>query len=65
MYYHKAVEFYEMLAKQLVHQGHVLDVFASSVDQVILWKYLSLLVLSFLFCSYLFYLICASLGRHC
>ncbi|EFH56683.1 hypothetical protein ARALYDRAFT_481081, partial [Arabidopsis lyrata subsp. lyrata] len=33
-YYYKAVEFYEMLAKQLVHQGHVLDVFASSVDQV-------------------------------
>ncbi|CAA0368693.1 unnamed protein product [Arabidopsis thaliana] len=34
IYYHKAVDFYEMLAKQLVHQGHVLDVFASSVDQV-------------------------------
>ncbi|CAN8283813.1 unnamed protein product [Cochlearia groenlandica] len=33
-YYHKAVEFYEGLAKQLVHQGHILDVFASSVDQV-------------------------------
>ncbi|KAF8118389.1 hypothetical protein N665_0005s0152 [Sinapis alba] len=33
-YYHEAVEFYEKLAKQLVHQGHVLDVFASSVDQV-------------------------------
>ncbi|KAF3498084.1 hypothetical protein DY000_02057265 [Brassica cretica] len=32
--YHEAVEFYEKLAKQLVHQGHVLDVFASSVDQV-------------------------------
>ncbi|XP_010429086.1 PREDICTED: protein transport protein SEC23-like [Camelina sativa] len=34
LYYHKAVEFYETLAKQLVHQGHVLDVFACSVDQV-------------------------------
>lgn len=34
LYYHEAVEFYEKLAKQLVHQGHVLDVFASSVDQV-------------------------------
>ncbi|KAL0885638.1 hypothetical protein Bca101_009621 [Brassica carinata] len=33
-FYHEAVEFYEKLAKQLVHQGHVLDVFASSVDQV-------------------------------
>ncbi|CDY13800.1 BnaA09g43020D [Brassica napus] len=33
-YYQEAVEFYEKLAKQLVHQGHVLDVFASSVDQV-------------------------------
>ncbi|ESQ46071.1 hypothetical protein EUTSA_v10000056mg [Eutrema salsugineum] len=33
-YYHKAVDFYETLAKQLVHQGHILDVFASSVDQV-------------------------------
>ncbi|CAH8360662.1 unnamed protein product [Eruca vesicaria subsp. sativa] len=32
--YREAVEFYEKLAKQLVHQGHVLDVFASSVDQV-------------------------------
>nr|VDC63585.1 unnamed protein product [Brassica rapa] len=32
--YQEAVEFYEKLAKQLVHQGHVLDVFASSVDQV-------------------------------
>ncbi|XP_010531432.1 PREDICTED: protein transport protein SEC23 [Tarenaya hassleriana] len=33
-HYHKAIEFYEGLAKQLVHQGHVLDVFACAVDQV-------------------------------
>ncbi|GMJ11839.1 hypothetical protein like AT2G21630 [Hibiscus trionum] len=33
-HYHKAVKFYETLAKQLVHQGHVLDLFACAVDQV-------------------------------
>ncbi|KAJ9680324.1 hypothetical protein PVL29_019593 [Vitis rotundifolia] len=33
-HYHKAVKFYEGLAKQLVHQGHVLDLFACSLDQV-------------------------------
>lgn len=33
-FYHKAVKFYEGLSKQLVHQGHVLDVFACSLDQV-------------------------------
>ncbi|KAI5647623.1 hypothetical protein M9H77_33628 [Catharanthus roseus] len=33
-FYHKAVKFYEGLAKQLVHQGHVLDVFACALDQV-------------------------------
>lgn len=33
-YYSKAVEFYDGLAKQLVSQGHVLDVFACAVDQV-------------------------------
>ncbi|CAH9085463.1 unnamed protein product [Cuscuta epithymum] len=32
--YHKAVKFYEALSKQLVHQGHVLDVFACALDQV-------------------------------
>ncbi|KAF2291658.1 hypothetical protein GH714_027935 [Hevea brasiliensis] len=32
--YHKAVKFYEGLAKQLVHQGHVLDLFACALDQV-------------------------------
>lgn len=30
----KAVKFYDSLAKQLVSQGHVLDVFACAVDQV-------------------------------
>lgn len=33
-YFKKAVKFYESLAKQLVSQGHVLDVFASCLDQV-------------------------------
>ncbi|WJX39446.1 Protein transport protein S23 E [Trifolium repens] len=33
-YFKKAVKFYEGLAKQLVSQGHVLDVFASALDQV-------------------------------
>ncbi|WCJ23094.1 Sec23/Sec24 protein transport family protein [Euphorbia peplus] len=33
-HYHKAVRFYEGLAKQLVHQGHVLDLFACALDQV-------------------------------
>ncbi|KAL5724569.1 Protein transport protein S23 C [Ranunculus cassubicifolius] len=33
-YYHKAVKFYEGLSKQLVNQGHVLDVFACALDQV-------------------------------
>ncbi|GJN33781.1 hypothetical protein PR202_gb22404 [Eleusine coracana subsp. coracana] len=32
--YDKAVKFYDQLAKQLVHQGHVLDLFACAVDQV-------------------------------
>ncbi|EXB73685.1 Protein transport protein SEC23 [Morus notabilis] len=33
-YFKKAVKFYDSLAKQLVSQGHVLDVFASALDQV-------------------------------
>ncbi|KAI4344901.1 hypothetical protein L6164_012083 [Bauhinia variegata] len=33
-YFKKAVKFYEGLAKQLVGQGHVLDLFASALDQV-------------------------------
>jgi protein transport protein SEC23 len=33
-YYHKAVKFYEGLAKQLVNQGHILDLFACALDQV-------------------------------
>ncbi|EPS65594.1 hypothetical protein M569_09173 [Genlisea aurea] len=33
-HYNKAVKFYETLLKQLVHQGHVLDVFACALDQV-------------------------------
>lgn len=33
-YFRKAVQFYEELSKQLVSQGHVLDLFASALDQV-------------------------------
>ncbi|OWM84238.1 hypothetical protein CDL15_Pgr011623 [Punica granatum] len=33
-FFKKAVTFYEGLAKQLVSQGHVLDLFASALDQV-------------------------------
>ncbi|RWW83662.1 hypothetical protein BHE74_00007823 [Ensete ventricosum] len=33
--YNKAVKFYEALSKQLVHQGHVLDLFACALDQVL------------------------------
>ncbi|EOA29902.1 hypothetical protein CARUB_v10012995mg [Capsella rubella] len=33
-YYKKAVKFYDSIAKQLVTQGHVLDLFASALDQV-------------------------------
>uniref|UniRef100_A0A0D9X8U7 Protein transport protein SEC23 n=1 Tax=Leersia perrieri TaxID=77586 RepID=A0A0D9X8U7_9ORYZ len=32
--YNKAVKFYEEISKQLVHQGHVLDLFACALDQV-------------------------------
>ncbi|WOL12215.1 hypothetical protein Cni_G20981 [Canna indica] len=33
-HFHKAVKFFDNLAKQLVNQGHVLDLFASALDQV-------------------------------
>ncbi|XP_050372685.1 protein transport protein SEC23-like [Argentina anserina] len=33
-YFKKAIKFYDSLAKQLVSQGHVLDLFASALDQV-------------------------------
>ncbi|KAH7307230.1 hypothetical protein KP509_22G050800 [Ceratopteris richardii] len=33
-YYQQAVAFYETLSRQLVTQGHVLDIFACSLDQV-------------------------------
>ncbi|KAL5549631.1 hypothetical protein UlMin_004862 [Ulmus minor] len=32
-HFHKAVKFYEGISKQLVHQGHVLDLFACALDQ--------------------------------
>lgn len=37
-YFKKAVKFYDSLAKQLVSQGHVLDLFASALDQVSLGR---------------------------
>ncbi|XP_010278785.1 PREDICTED: protein transport protein SEC23-like isoform X2 [Nelumbo nucifera] len=33
-FYQKAVKFYEALSKQLVNQGHVLDLFVCALDQV-------------------------------
>jgi hypothetical protein len=33
-FYKKAEKFYDALANQLVNQGHVLDLFASALDQV-------------------------------
>eukprot|EP00252_Welwitschia_mirabilis_P010672 TRINITY_DN2409_c0_g2_i1.p1 TRINITY_DN2409_c0_g2~~TRINITY_DN2409_c0_g2_i1.p1 ORF type:complete len:767 (+),score=109.01 TRINITY_DN2409_c0_g2_i1:318-2618(+) len=33
-HFHKAVKFYDSLAKQLVNDGHVLDLFACALDQV-------------------------------
>jgi hypothetical protein len=33
-HFQKAVKFFDGLAKQLVGQGHVLDIFASALDQV-------------------------------
>ncbi|XP_071690224.1 protein transport protein SEC23 E-like [Rutidosis leptorrhynchoides] len=33
-FFRKAVQYYEELAKQMVSQGHVLDLFASALDQV-------------------------------
>lgn len=48
-YFHKAVKFYDGLAKQLVSQGHVLDVFASSLDQVRIVFFLVLALLCYIF----------------
>lgn len=42
-HFHKAVKFYDGLAKQLVSQGHVLDVFASALDQVHILFFLALI----------------------
>ena len=35
-FFQKAVKFYDNLGKQLVNQGHVLDLYASALDQVCL-----------------------------
>ena len=51
-HYHKAVKFYEGLAKQLVHQGHVLDLFACALDQVML-RFLVIWMINFqIICKY-------------
>lgn len=43
-YFKKAVKFYDNLAKQLVSQGHVLDLFASALDQVFVnWPFNSVM----------------------
>lgn len=53
-YFKKAVKFYDSLAKQLVGQGHVLDLFASALDQVCVGQ-CSMFMLYFYFhtCSYI------------
>ena len=49
-YFKKAVKFYDSLAKQLVSQGHVLDLFASALDQVFLVHALNLIKTSTIRC---------------
>ena len=48
-YFKKAVKFYDSFAKQLVSQGHVLDLFASALDQVCLGLLLGSLIIFKLF----------------
>jgi len=48
-HYHKAVKFYEGLSKQLIHQGHVLDVFACALDQVFVYVHLILYLKTIVF----------------
>lgn len=43
-YFKKAVKFYESIANQLVSQGHVLDLFASALDQVCVGQLLNSVV---------------------
>lgn len=50
-YFKKAIKFYDGLAKQLVSQGHVLDVFASALDQVrLVQSFDSVIIPAFLDC---------------
>ena len=42
--YNKAVKFYEDISKQLVNQGHVLDLFACALDQVCCLLFLLFLI---------------------
>jgi len=42
--YNKAVKFYEDISKQLVNQGHVLDLFACALDQVCCLLFLFFLI---------------------
>jgi len=46
-HFQKAIKFYDGLAKQLVSQGHVLDVFASALDQVCIAHCLARFMLAF------------------
>ena len=48
LHYHKVVKFHEALAKQLVHQGHVLDLFACALDQVSIRLLLMIIIISFM-----------------
>lgn len=55
-YFKKAIKFYDGLAKQLVSQGHVLDLFASALDQVCLVQsFDSVIIPAFLDCFTLSY----------
>ena len=42
--YNKAVKFYEDISKQLVNQGHVLDLFTCALDQVCCLLFLLFLI---------------------
>ena len=55
-YFKKAVKFYENLANQLVSQGHVLDLFASALDQVcVSLQFNSVMTSKILFFIFLFF----------
>lgn len=53
-YFKKAVKFYENLANQLISQGHVLDLFASALDQVCVSRLLLSVLISIILWFILF-----------